>query len=103
MKLLGHRHYQMTLRYAAITTETIASEYAHAVETVEQRYNLSSPTASKDSSQDRALTDFARYVLRHVEDNKLDKQQAQVLVRRLHRLNTAIQRLFRPRSPRPTR
>jgi len=103
MKLLGHRHYQMTLRYAAITTETIATEYGHAVETVEQRYNLSSPTAFKDSSQDRALTDFARYVLRHVEDNKLDKQQAQVLVRRLHRLNSAIQRLFRARLPRRTR
>ncbi|HKY35611.1 MAG TPA: tyrosine-type recombinase/integrase [Polyangiaceae bacterium] len=101
MKLLGHRHYQMTLRYAAITPETVANEYADAAQAIEQRYNLASKSDTAEPRQ--ALTDFARYVLKHVEDNALDKAQARVLVRRLHRLNAAIQRLFRRHPPRGTR
>jgi site-specific recombinase XerD len=103
MKLLGHRHYQMTLRYAAITPETVANEYADAAQAIEQRYNLASPDKSAKSEPTHALTDFARYVLKHVQDNALDKAQARVLVRRLHRLNAAIQRLFRRKLPRATR
>lgn len=101
MKLLGHRHYQMTLRYAAITPETIANEYAVAAQAIEQRYNLSSVSPAHQPTH--ALTDFARYVLKHVDDNALDKAQARHLVRRLHRLNTAIQRLFHRRPPPATR
>jgi len=103
MKLLGHRHYQMTLRYAAITPETVANEYADAAQAIEQRYNLSADSKPSTSEPNRALTDFARYVLKHVEDNTLNKAQARVLVRRLHRLNAAIQRLFRSKPPPATR
>jgi site-specific recombinase XerD len=102
MKLLGHRHYQMTLRYAAITPETVANEYAHAAQAIEQRYNISSATVAA-AEPNRALTDFARYVLKHAEDNALDQAQARTLVRRLHRLDAAIQRLFRRKSSSVTR
>jgi site-specific recombinase XerD len=95
MKLLGHRHYQMTLRYAAITPEIVATECADAIHNVEQRYALSPRRDEAKSTPDRALTDFGRFVMRHVEDNGLDKQQARVLIGRLRRLNTAIQRLLR--------
>lgn len=98
MKLLGHRHYQMTLRYAAITPETVANEYSRAAQAIEQRYHLSTTTGAA-AEPTRALTDFARYVLKHAEDKALDKAQALILVRRLHRLDAAIQRLFRRQSP----
>ncbi len=103
MKLLGHRHYQMTLRYAAITPETIAKEYAAAAQVIEQRYDLSKTSPAATSEPSHSLTDFARYVLKHVEDNALDKAHARRLVRRLHALNAAIQQLFRRRPPRTTR
>lgn len=103
MKLLGHRHYQMTLRYAAITPETVAQEYAKAAQVIEQRYNLSSSSPAATSEPSTSLTDFGRYVLKHVEDHALDKDRARLLVRRLHRLNAAIQQLFRRRLPRTTR
>lgn len=97
MKLLGHRHYQMTLRYAAITIETVTTEYESAAQVIEQRYHLS---AKKDptSPPATALSDFARYLMKHVEDNDLDSRQARTLVRRLQRLNSAIQRLLRDSS-----
>jgi site-specific recombinase XerD len=97
MKLLGHRHYQMTLRYAAITPETVANEYAAAAQAIERRYDLTAATAVEPA---RALTDFARYVLKHAEDNALDQAQARLLVRRLHRLDASVQRLFRRKRPR---
>lgn len=102
MKLLGHRHYQMTLRYAAITVETVSNEYADAIRAVEQRYSLSAaiPPASEPV---HALTDFARYFLKRVEDDRLDQQHARKLIRRLHRLNAAIQRLLRDSSQRTAR
>ena len=40
MKLLGHVDYRMTLRYAAITDETVVIEYAAASQRIEERYNL---------------------------------------------------------------
>lgn len=103
MKLLGHRHYQMTLRYAAITPETLAREFADAAQAIEQRYNLSSNPSPTASAPDNALTDFARYVLKHVADDALDKDQARILVRRLHRLNAAFHRLFRASKSPTTR
>jgi site-specific recombinase XerD len=103
MKLLGHRHYQMTLRYAAITPETIVKEYASAIQNIEQRYDLSPASASPTSPSNTTLSDFARHVLKHAEDSHLDKHQARVLVRRLHRLNAAVQRLLRSATRNPAR
>lgn len=98
MKLLGHRHYQMTLRYVAITPETLAKAYTDAAHAIEQRYDLSSSPPAQTSDPANALTEFARYLVKHAQDNALDKTQARRLVRRLHRLNAAIQRLLRQNS-----
>jgi site-specific recombinase XerD len=103
MKLLGHRDYHMTLRYAAITPETLAKEYASAAQVIAQRYDLSTRGTPATASPDHALADFARYVLKHADDNALDQKEARILVRRLNRLNAAIQRLFRSNPPRRTR
>lgn len=95
MKLLGHRDYKMTLRYAAITIDTVATEYADAVQVVEQRYQLRKTTLDNTPSSPNVLTDLARHIIKHVDDAGLDKSQARSLVRRLNRLDTAIQRLLR--------
>jgi site-specific recombinase XerD len=38
MKLLGHRHFGMTLRYASVTQETIRNEYLAAISKIDQKY-----------------------------------------------------------------
>lgn len=40
MKLLGHRSYHTTLRYAAVTQETVGREYFQALDHLAQRYQL---------------------------------------------------------------
>jgi site-specific recombinase XerD len=102
MKLLGHRDYRMTLRYAAITIETVASEYSKAVEHVEVRYRLHKIDNDESSPTD-ALTNLARYLSKNVVDAGLDKGTARVLIRRLQRLNTAVERLLRECSRRSAR
>lgn len=93
MKLLGHRDYRMTLRYAAITIESVALEHAAALEKIEARYQL--PLTKPATSPPSSLLDVARHLLTEVQDAGLDRKRARVLVRRLTRLNAAIQRLLR--------
>jgi integrase len=94
MRLLGHRDYRMTLRYAAITIETVAVEHADALEKIEARYDLTSKKP-ESSAPITTLADVARHLLAQVQDAGLDNRRARTLVRRLNRLSTAIQRLLR--------
>lgn len=43
MRLLGHRDYRMTLRYAAITPETIGDDHHKAVAQLATKYRLPTP------------------------------------------------------------
>jgi site-specific recombinase XerD len=95
MKLLGHRDYRMTLRYAAITIETVAVEHADALEKIEARYELTSKNKRESPTAATTLADVARSLLAQVQDAGLDPRRARTLSRRLHRLSTAIQRLLR--------
>jgi site-specific recombinase XerD len=96
MKLLGHRSYRMTLRYAAVTLETVTSEYAEALEKIETRYQLAQRAPAESSDTPRAsLADLARYVTKSVTDAGLDLRSAQIIVRRLQRLDRVIQNLLR--------
>ena len=94
MKLLGHRDYRMTLRYAAITIETVALEHGDALEKIEARYELASKSRAPAEST-TTLGDVARHLLAQVQDAGLETHRARTLVRRLNRLSTAIQRLLR--------
>lgn len=94
MKLLGHRDYRMTLRYAAITLETVAIEHADAVAKIEARYDLT-PKKVEAFGTTTTLADTARHLLSQVKDAGLDQARARMLVRRLNRLSTAIHRLLR--------
>ena len=47
MRLLGHRDYRMTLRYAAITQETVTREYVKALAKIEHRYQPTTPASKQ--------------------------------------------------------
>jgi hypothetical protein len=98
MKLLGHRDYRMTLRYAAITDETVTTEHAEALRRNEQRYKTQLTASAVAAPPTKALADLARYIHKRVDDDALDKPRARTLIKRLRRLDTAVQRLFRDRS-----
>lgn len=44
MKILGHRSYRMTLRYAAVTQQTVADDYFKAFNRIQEKYAPPVPT-----------------------------------------------------------
>jgi site-specific recombinase XerD len=99
MRILGHRDYRMTLRYAAVTDETIAREYAAALEKAESRYSNTSSSAASPPERtlqpERLLLDAARYLERRIHDQSIDPRRAQALMSRLRRLDSAFRTLLR--------
>ncbi len=99
MRILGHRDYRMTLRYAAVTDETVTREYAAALEKAESRYSTPSRDAADPSGftlrPERLLRDAARYLERRIHDQSIDPRRAKPLISRLRRLDTAFRKLLR--------
>jgi site-specific recombinase XerD len=94
MRLLGHKDYRMTLRYAAITDETVLAEYTAALDRNQHRYDLPPvlvPTTETDPANQ--LSDLAKHLLMRAHDDRLDPAKARNLARRLRRLATEVRRL----------
>jgi site-specific recombinase XerD len=87
MKLLGHRDYRMTLRYTAITQETVGREYVEALAQLESRY-AGIRTSARDRNFDpvKALDDVVRWATGTIGDDD------QALVKRIGRLRDSIAR-----------
>jgi site-specific recombinase XerD len=96
MRILGHRDIRMTLRYTAVTDETLVTEYATAIEKAQSRYATPPvPATFSASSPDRLLADAARYLDRRIQDQSIDSREAKALMNRLRRLDTAFRKLLR--------
>lgn len=66
MKLLGHSNYRMTLRYAAITQETVRVEYFAALESTQARYAMTTNAPAQDPVDPQKLaSDLVRWLKTH--------------------------------------
>jgi hypothetical protein len=85
----------MTMRYAAITQQTVAAEYYAAVAKTTARYDLPAPQTSPDVPDlDRALLDVI-YTLRSLAGDNPDlRPQTDRFNRRLHKLRHDIAQAF---------
>jgi site-specific recombinase XerD len=93
MKLLGHRDYRMTLRYAAITQETTQREYLEALANLQTRYTAAAPGPTTNAEFDpfKALSELIAWAKRRVADGELDDAQlARSVTKRLLRIRTDI-------------
>jgi site-specific recombinase XerD len=104
MRLLGHRDYRMTLRYAAITDETVVTEYAAALLRNSERYVAPAGTPAPSGSDPLArLSDLLRFVQKRSQDDGLDPDRTSLLLKRIRRLQAQIKRHFSARQPRSSR
>jgi integrase len=95
MKLLGHRSYTTTLRYAAVTQETIGKQYFEALHELEKRYQLQlhrSDAAEPDPLQ--MLSDVARWIDKHVAHDQEQPRTARRLTKRIERVRYELQQLL---------
>ena len=104
MRLLGHRDYRMTLRYAAISDETVITEYAAALLRNSERYAVpASPSAPSGSDPLAQIADLLRFVQKRSQDDGLDPGRTSLLLKRIRRLQAQLKRHFSARQPRSSR
>ncbi len=93
MRLLGHRDHRMTLRYAAITPETIGDEYQKALAKLATKYQLPTPAtlpASESATDpDQILEHLSHWVRKHATS----REAPRALLRRIERLQRDVRRL----------
>ena len=92
-RLLGHRDYRMTLRYTAITPETVGDEYHKALAQLATKYRLSAPPTSDTSATPQELFNhLAHWLRKHAQS----RRPLRALLKRLERLQAAIENLSAP-------
>jgi site-specific recombinase XerD len=99
MRLLGHRDYHMTMRYAAVTSETVSDEYTKALTQLASKYRLSahSPSAERDSDPEELLEHLARWLRKHASPHR----RLKALLQRVERVRCEVQKLRTPTKPKP--
>jgi site-specific recombinase XerD len=92
MRLLGHRDHHMTLRYTAITPETVSSEYGKALAQLATKYQLPAPTPIAKSAPEigQILDDLSRWLRKHAPS----AHHLRSLLKRVERLRRDVQRLM---------
>jgi hypothetical protein len=90
MRLLGHNDFRMTLRYTAITQETIRKEYYEALAQIEKRYSTKlKNTASAEPDPVKMLSDITRWLHKNNADDN-SKHLTQSLIKRIKRIQSQI-------------
>ena len=102
MRLLGHRDHRMTLRYAAITPETVGDEYQKALAQLATKYRLPLPTPSppeNTNDPNQVLERLAHWVRQH----STSPTAPRALLRRIERLQRDVRRLAKPSAKKPVK
>jgi integrase len=90
MRLLGHRDYRMTLRYTAITPETVGDEYNKALAQLAAKYRLPTPpTPNGEPDPDQLLQHLSRWLRKHAPS----RQPVRALLKRIERLQHEVGKL----------
>jgi len=93
MNLLGHRDYRMTLRYTAITQETVRTEYFDALTQLATKYELPASPAAPSSDPLKMLSDLIRSIHTSFAEDPTRQHASKLLLKRLRRMRTDLRRL----------
>jgi site-specific recombinase XerD len=95
MKLLGHRDFRMTLRYTAITQDTVGREYRAALDELQTKYGSTAvPPASDEMDLIKALADIIAGIHKDLVYGRNQNKAAQLLIKRLRRIQSDLQQLM---------
>lgn len=96
MRLLGHRSYRMTLRYAAITQETVGKEYRQALKQLENKYDdtlPNKPCHRPPINPITMLSDINRWLKCNMPSRKKQRHDVELLIKRINKLKLDISNL----------
>ena len=83
MKLLGHHDHRMTLRYSAITTDTVRDEYMMALGKLQQRYKDIGYKPEKSKNPRKQIKDAVRWVKKNCvcDDQQVQARLGRIILR----------------------
>ena len=90
MRMLGHRSYQMTLRYAAVTSVLVEDEYAKALAQLGDKYRFS-PRTKPEADPDPII--LLEQVMRSLRRLAVPAQHLRALLKRISRLQVEVRKL----------
>jgi site-specific recombinase XerD len=93
MRLLGHHCIQMTMRYAALTQETVTRDYHTALAKIESKYVLS-PQSNQEPEPDRMLLDTIAWLRKNHCPNPSSKRTSDAIIKRIHRIRQDISHII---------
>lgn len=101
MKLLGHRSFRMTMRYAAISQQTIVDDYHAALANIAQKYDIQDAVSRSKLDVDihRQTIDLISS-LKTISDTNPDvKPRIHAVIKRIYKISDDIAALIEPRLP----
>ena len=100
MKLLGHNDHRMTLRYTAITQETVGKEYFEALSRLEHRYvHLLDYQSLKHDNPPKLLADCIHLIQNFSADDQSIKTVSRTIIKRIQRIQADLEKLFPASHP----
>lgn len=96
MKLLGHRSFRMTMRYAAIAQNTIINDYNAAMDHIARKYDTqdTTPHSSPDLNLQRQTIDLISSLRKTADSRPEAKPRIDALIKRLYRISDGITALI---------
>lgn len=100
MKLLGHRSLRMTMRYAAVTQETVVNDYFKAMSKISARYEIPEQAPLRSIADSPDPDRMLRDVISYLRNAAPADPNASRLITRIHKLRYEISHLVnRPPTP----
>jgi len=91
MRLLGHRSFRMTMRYAAIAQKTVADDYHAAMAKIANQYKeRSTHNLLTDPNPERFILDAISWLRKNIDQNPGNRRRSLALIKRLYRLHSDI-------------
>jgi site-specific recombinase XerD len=92
MKLLGHRSFRMTMRYAAIAQQTIVDDYHAAMAKIARKYDTAD-TANRplaDTPPERQALDLISALRKHHDSSADSKRRVEAIIKRIYKIRDDI-------------
>jgi site-specific recombinase XerD len=91
MKLLGHHSFKMTMRYAAITQETVVRDYYAALKRSEEIYAPAvQPNPPRQPDPKQMLTDTISWLRKNHTATPKQKRRADAIIKRIYKIRDDI-------------
>jgi len=98
MKLLGHRSFRMTMRYAAVAQQTIVDDYHAAMSVIACKYDTSDASSHPlgETTPERQALDLISALRRSYDSSPDAKSRTDAIIKRIYRLRDDILALPSP-------